>query len=257
VLWRRNVKEDHDLEYPTWGFSASPLVLDDMLFLNVGKVIALDKKTGEPRWTTEDDFGHAYSTPRDFEWKGKPCLAVFDGNGLVVLDRKDGRKLGFHEWKTKYDINAATPIVIGDGIFISSGMGRGAALLAVADDGIEVVWENREMNTKLSGCVLVEDHLYGFDEAVLKCMDLEGNELWAQRGLGDGCLSGAADRLLVMSADGELIVVAADPTGYRELSRTKVLEGGEYWTKPVLVNGLIYCRNSLGQLACLDHRGAN
>ena len=31
-------------------------------------------------------------------------------------------------------------------------------------------------------------------------------------------------------------------------------DGAKYWTKPILVGGLIYCRSSNGGLVCRDHR---
>ena len=37
-------------------------------------------------------------------------------------------------WKTNYDVNAATPVVMGDKLFVTSGYGRGhCALLQVTD----------------------------------------------------------------------------------------------------------------------------
>jgi len=48
------------------------------------------------------------------------------------------------------------------------------------------------------------------------------------------------------------------PEEFRELSRRKVLpsEASEFWTMPVFVDGLIYVRNSVGDLCCLDDRTA-
>jgi hypothetical protein len=64
----------------------------------------------------------------------------------------------------------------------------------------------------------------------------------------------ADGKILALSDEGELVFVEATPEEYRELHRKKVLDGGEYWTTPVLLDGLIYCRNSDGDLVCLDHR---
>jgi hypothetical protein len=112
------------------------------------------------------------------------------------------------------------------------------------------------MRNKMSGCVLFEDHLYGFDEKTLKCMDLQGQEKWAQQGLGNGALVIAGGRICALSSRGELVIAEATPQSYRELARAPVLSGGVYWTTPVLLNGLIYCRNSVGDLVCRDHRGS-
>ncbi|MEM7346144.1 MAG: alcohol dehydrogenase, partial [Chloroflexota bacterium] len=98
-------------------------------------------------------------------------------------------------------------------------------------------------------------HLYGFDEKTLKCVDVKGEEKWRVRGSGKGALMGADGKLIVLNGKGELIIAEASPEEFRVLSSTKVLSGGEYWTKPVLVNGVIYCRNNKGEMVARDHRG--
>ena len=42
------------------------------------------------------------------------------------------------------------------------------------------------MRNQLATSVLFEGHLYGFDESILKCVDLDGNEQWRERGIGCG-----------------------------------------------------------------------
>ena len=63
-------------------------------------------------------------------------------------------------------------------------------------------------------------------------------------------------RMLVLSEDGELIIASTTPGGFEELARRRVFDDGKCWTTPVLSGGMIYCRNSKGDLVCLDHRPA-
>ncbi len=257
ILWHHHLKNEHDLTYPTWGFSAAPLVLGDELIVNVGKVMRLDKKTGEPVWASKD-YGHAYGTPTAFQLDGKPALAVLNGDGLAVLDRTNGKELYFYAWSGTRGVNAASPIVVdNEAIFISSTRKGAGALLAFGPEGLEPVWESRTLTTQLSGCVLMDGHFYGFDGGVLKCVNVYGDERWSVRGIGNGAVSAAPGRLLAMSSKGELIVAEASPEEYRELSKTKLIETGSFWTKPVLAGGLIYCRGSLGELICRDHRATD
>lgn len=254
--WARSLGEGLELETPTWGFAASPLILDDTVIVNVGVIMSCDKESGDPTWKTEKDYGHAYSTPTVFEYEGRSLLAVFCGSGLVILDRATGKEIAFQEWKTKYDVNAASPVLVGsDRFFISSGYGRGGAMVQFTGDALEVAWETKSMRNHMDTSCWIGDHLYGLDEAVLKCFDAEGEMVWSQRGIGKGAMSAAGDRLLVVSGEGELIVVEATPAEYRELSREKVVDGGVYWTMPVLVDGRIYARSSSGHLVCRDHSG--
>ena len=175
VRWAKHMVRDHGASVPTWGFAASPLILDDMLVINVGSIFAMDKTSGKVIWKSRN-LGHAYSTPADATFDGRSCLVVFNGGGLAVLDRGKGEVLATNEWKTSYDINAATPIVVdGRRIFISSGYNHGCGMFEFSGSSLTSLWESKAMRNQMSGCVLVDGHLYGFDDAVLKCIDLEGN----------------------------------------------------------------------------------
>jgi outer membrane protein assembly factor BamB len=256
VRWERRVDEELGSELGPFGLSASPLVLDELLVVNVGRTVALDKETGETVWQTARNYGYSYGVPVTFELDGRSLLAVFNGAGLAVLERATGKEVALHEWTSQYNVNSATPIVVGNRIFISTGYNeKGCAMLELTEEGLEVLWANRAMNNKMSGCVLVGEHLYGFDDAVLKCLSLEGEELWAERGLGKGALSAADGRLIVLSEDGELLVADASPEGFEELSRTRLFEEGVCWTTPVLSGGRIFARNNKGELVSRDHRG--
>lgn len=260
IVWHTDLMEegnDNDLTYPTWGFSASPLVLENELLLNCGRMLSIEKKTGKVLWRSKE-YGHAYGTPIAFEFEGAPVLAALNGNGVAVISRKDGSEVFFYEFNGKNrGVNAATPVLVdGEALFVSSGTIPAGALLAMDSEEKELipVWENREMVNSFSGCVQMDGHLFGFDQNVLKCIDLSGETRWEQRGIGNGAVVGAGDRVLAMTADGELIVFKADADSYGELSRTKLFEAGRYWTKPVIANGIIYCRSSKGQLVARDHR---
>jgi len=257
VVWHTELKpvdNVHELEYPTWGYSASPLVVGDGMYLNCGRLLSIDKDSGEVLWASKD-YGHAYGTPVHFELEGEPVLAVLNGSGVAVVSSKTGEELLFHEFAGRNrGVNAATPIVIDDAMFVSSGTLRAGALLAFGDGGLDPVWESREMVNSFSGCVRIGDHLYGFDNRILKCIDFEGQRKWQTRGYGNGAVFGAGDRLIVMGDSGELIVARATPEEYEELSKVKIFEEGRYWTKPILVNGIIYCRSSKGRLVARDHR---
>ena len=254
VVWEKEAGKEFGLDIPQWGFSASPVVLGDHLILNYGKVFAFDKKKGTPVWQTKKGYGDAYSTPIDFKLGDKNTLAVFGGKGLVILAPGDGAELSFTPWETRYDVNAMTPVVLDRRMFISSGYDRGCALVDLSGKDPKVAWESKVMRNHMSGAVHWQGHLYGFDEKVLKCIDLEGNEKWRARGLGQGALSIADGRLIVISEEGELVIAEASSAEFKELARQKVLDGGICWTVPVLSGGVIYARNHAGDLVALDHR---
>jgi len=161
-----------------------------------------------------------------------------------------------HPWPTSYGVNAADPVLIGDKIFISSGYNQGCALLKMNDNGVSVVWQNKNMRNHFNSSIAIGDRIYGFDESPqLKCLELAaGNVGWTESGLGKGSLIGADGKLIVLGEKGQLVIADASATAFKPLARAQVL-GGKCWTSPVLANGKIYCRNARGDLVCMDVSG--
>jgi outer membrane protein assembly factor BamB len=81
-----------------------------------------------------------------------------------------------------------------------------------------------------------------------------GKVRWAERSLGKGSLMAADGKLIVLGEKGQLVVADASASGFKPLARAQVI-GGKCWTSPVLANGKIYCRNSTGDLVCVDVSG--
>ena len=261
VVWSKHVVEDFGAEVPEWEFSSSPLILGEKLILDVGIALALDKSTGELVWKTKDygdvwedieNPGGGYSSAIAFRLGDAQALAVFNASGLVILDPENGQELMLHPWKTSYNINAATPIVSGDEVFISSGYDVGGAVLKISEGKLVPVWQSKEMRNHLNSSVLWEGHLYGFDEKQLSCLDWKTGEVkWTQKGLGKGSLMLADGKLIALGDKGKLVIADASPDGFNELASVKILSG-LCWTVPVLSNGKIYCRNHEGDLVCVD-----
>ena len=102
--------------------------------------------------------------------------------------------------------------------------------------------------------------LYGIDgdtadKGKLKCVELStGNEKWVDPAPGSGALIAADGKLIVLTDHGELLVAPASPEKFKLAARAQIL-GGTCWTAPTLANGLIYARNSRGDVVCVDVRG--
>jgi len=251
IVWQKNVRKDFAAKKPTWGFASSALIIDDVLYLNVGSSgLALKKATGKAVW--QSGKGPAgYATPVPFNHKGKRHLAIFGQNALIVVEAATGRQLCRSPWKTSYDINAADPIIWDGKAFISSGYNKGCSLVEIAPEP-RTIWQNRSMRNHFNSCVLLDGYVYGFDESQLRCLDAKtGQQKWTQKGLGKGSLMAAQGRLIILSARGELVTADANSESFKQISRAKVLSG-KCWTVPVLAGGRIYCRNAAGNVVCLD-----
>lgn len=257
VRWLREFKKELGAVQPDWGFTSSPYLVGSQVIVDVGYVVAVDRQSGQIAWKS-DQYRAGYGTAVAFENAGRKLLAVFNNDGLLVLGQ-DGRKVAFYPLESQYATTSTTPIVVEDTIFVSVGYRGGSTLLRLKENVLEPVYSTKEMANHFNNCVLWNGHLYGFDgnshvssQVRLVCIDFAtGQVKWHQRGFGCGSLMAADGKLIVLGDEGTLATVAADPTGYKEISRAKVLDG-RCWTMPVLVNGRIYCRNAAGDLVCLD-----
>jgi outer membrane protein assembly factor BamB len=260
IVWSRQLQKEEDARIPTWGFTGAPRVHEELLILNIGEAgMALEKKTGKTVWASaKKDAG--YSTPllvqRDGQWQ----VLIANSEAYVAVDPATGKERWRMKWLTQYGVNAADPVPVGDRIFISSGYGKGAALFKpVAGGEPQVIWKSKVLRTQLNPAVLVGKFLFGVDgdtteKGSLKCIEAEtGVEKWKAPGFGSGAVSVADGKLIALSATGELMVAPAAPEDFKPTARAQVL-GGKCWTVPVLANGLVYCRNSRGDIVAIDLR---
>jgi len=224
-----------------------------------GSIAAFDRRTGQVAWHALSDVS-GYSSPVAAMPAGVHQIICFTGVGVVGLRPADGGRLWQYPWSTANYGNIATPIVAGDYVFISSAYSTGCALLHLnsgKSGAVEVepvyVKRNKLMRNHHSTCILHGDYLYGFDDNILKCVDLRGGqEKWSNRSVGKGCVLYADGHLIVLSEDGTLSLVEATPAGFRQKGKLeKILQGSDCWSLPALAGGRLYLRDHT-QLICLD-----
>jgi outer membrane protein assembly factor BamB len=255
VVWQKNVLDDFGIKRTTWGTAGSPLIMDDMVIYNVGtQGLALNKNDGGLIWKSGTGPG-GYATAMPFTRDGKKCIAMFGEKDVKGIVAANGEKIWQYKWETKYEVNAADPVIEGDKVFVSSGYNRGCALLQVNGAEVTKLWENKNMRSHMNGPVLLDGFLYGTDEDQLCCLDFAtGQVKWTEKSVGKCSVSAADGKLLVIGDKGKLIIAQASPEGFNVISQAQVLTG-KCWTVPVLANGLIYVRNAAGDLVCIDVRG--
>ncbi len=260
--WERNIARDFRAATLRWGLSGSPCVHGDLVLFNAGQHgAALNKKTGATVWSSAAGAG-GYSTPVVYRHGGGEQVAMFGSKAVHGVDVKTGKRLWSFDWVTKYDVNAADPIYSSGRMFISSGYGKGCALLDLRGRKPRQLWTHKNMKNHFSTCVLRDGHLYGVDgnagRGAVRCLDFStGAEKWS-RDLGFGSLIMAGDKLLILNEKGRLFVASATPDAYREIAQCQALKAGgkvKCWTMPVLANGRLYCRNSAGDMVCLNVAG--
>lgn len=249
VIWQK--KPPYEL--PTWGIATSALVLDDKVIFNLGQSgMALNKMTGDVIWKSENGKC-GYATPVPFKQGETVMLAIFGKDTIMGVNAATGELRWSFPWKTDNDVNAADPIIFDHQVFITSGYGRGAALVDFSTPEPVKIWENKNMRDHMSPPVLIDGYLYGFDDNQLACLDWKtGDQKWVEKKPRKGALTAAGDKLIVIGESGTLMIVQATPQGYQEIASADVLSGGRCWSTPVLSNGYIYVRNAPGHLVCVD-----
>ena len=262
IIWQKNLIKELKLPLPAndqdnwWGFAGSPLVRGNLLLFNVASDgTCLDKRDGKIIWSNGQGFA-GYSTPVSFKQNGKELIALAGADSIVAIEEKNGRVLWRFPWKTAYNVNAPDPIISGDHIFVTS-YRHGCGLLRMQGDGVVNVYTNKNLNNHLNPSVLIAGYIYGINGDAgyaggVTCVDFATGALkWTEKSAGTGALMAAGKRLIVQGDKGELIIADASPDSFKPIARAQVL-GGKCWTAPVLANGRIYCRNSKGDIVCVD-----
>lgn len=258
--WSKNILTDNGASNLQWGMAAAPLIVDDKVIVLPGgrsgkSVVAYNKLTGAPIWRSLNDT-QAYVSPMLVTLAGKRQILVETSNRVVGITVADGALLWETSWNTDMGINCAQPIVIdANRIFISSGYGKGAALVEISSNGdgltARKVWENSSMKNKFNSSVLYQGNVYGLDEGILTCVDVKtGERRWKGGRYGYGQVILASGHLVVITDTGELVLVNASPDKHTELAKFSALEG-KTWNYPAIADGRLLVRNQT-QMACFD-----
>jgi outer membrane protein assembly factor BamB len=250
VVWSRNAATDTGRKTPEWGFTSSPLVVDNNVIVAVsGTLAAYDVATGKPRWVGPQ-HGGSYSSPQLATIDGVAQILLLSAPGAVSVSPADGKLLWEHTWEGGAIVQ---PALTADGGILINAMsamgGIATRRLAVShNDGgwtVEERWTSNGLKPYYSDFVIHKGHAYGFDGSILACIDLEdGKRKWKAGRFGTGQLVLFADQdvLLVTSEDGELALVRATPDQFTELARIPALNS-KTWNHPVVVGDILLVRN--------------
>ncbi len=253
VVWGKNILSDNGASNISWAMSASPLIVDDKVIVIPGgsgnkSVVAYNKMTGAPVWKSQNDTA-AYVSPMLVTFAGRRQVIVVSATRAMGLAPENGALLWSHTWDTDMGINVSQPIPVGNNrFFISAGYGKGAALIEISGSGnsftAKALWENINMKNKFNSSVLHEGHIYGLDEGILSCLDVNtGARKWKGGRYGYGQVILASGHLIVSSDSGELALVKASPDQYTEVARFAAIEG-KTWNYPAIAGGKLLVRNA-------------
>ena len=259
MLWRTNILADAGAANVDHGTSASPLLVGNTIVVLPGggngqSVVAYDRESGKRVWSALDDRA-AYSSPMLVTLAGVEQILVHTETRLVGLSPDTGTLLWEFPWQTP-NASAQPLITAPDRVFISAETDAALLQLSVGDDGklmAQELWRTTRMNNKFTSPVLHDGFIYGLDEAILACIDASSGDLkWKGGRYGYGQVMLASGHLIILTEDGELALVRADPASHQEIARFPAIEG-KTWNHPAMSDGILLIRN-IEEMAAFDLR---
>ena len=293
LLWEIDTAKTYGVVQNFFGVASTPVVEGKLLIAQIGGspagsqdinsgavrgngtgIVAFDKRTGEERYRLSDELA-SYASPVVRTIGGRRWAFVFARGGLIGFEPTKGKLDFAFPWRAKKleSVNAANPVVVDDTVFVTESYGPGGAWLRVKPGGYEVLREDPPggdgtLRSHWATPIHREGYLYGCSGeasggAELRAVKLATGEVaWRKAGLGRSTAILVDGHLVVLTEQGELLVVRATPEKYDELSRAKPADangpllGPPAWNPPALAAGLLYARGK-GKLVCFDlHRPA-
>ncbi len=254
--WRVDFVEKYKTPVPAFGFVASPLIDGDSLYVQAAAaVVKLNKRTGEVEWRAFKDEGgmngSAFSSPIIATIGGVRQLVVQSREKLAGIALADGKVLWSQEVPAFRGMNIITPTIVDDLAFASSygGKTNGFRITKRSNSGEEPPFEVENVWTEpsqgyMSSPLVIDGHAYvHLRNQRFACFNLaEGIRTWTTEPFGKyWSLVARQDRILALDEKGELLLIAADPKGFKLLSRRKI-SSDSAWAHLAIANGKLYIR---------------
>jgi outer membrane protein assembly factor BamB len=237
-------------------------------------LVALDKRNGDVLWRSEplldpEKNGAAetpgYAAPILVNFAGRRLLIGASSRHLYCADAASGRLQWTRPRPTAYSVLAMSPVLVGDGVFMTAPFGPPGALYrliapATPDGkvGVEQVWTTK-LDTAQGGVVYADGRLYGsyyprrggwaaFDAA-------SGEVLYESPDTVKGAAVFADRRLYALCEDGWMLLLEPTAAKFEERGRFRLanVRDRNAWAHPVIFEGRMYLRYQ-DELFCFDVR---
>jgi outer membrane protein assembly factor BamB len=262
VKWSVDALADNNGSSIAHGVCGSPLVDGNRVIVTpTGNdhvcLVAYHRETGKRLWQA-GEHAASYSSPTIVTLSGRRLLLFHAAVALEAHDPETGEFLWEFPWSNEHDNNCSQPIVIdaeAGRLLVSSGYGQGAALIEAKPDdatwNVATIWTSRDMRTKFTTAIRVDDAIYGLDDGILACIDLStGKRRWKSGRYGHGQILLVGKTLLVQAENGDVALVDPQPKKCIELSRIPVLHN-KTWNNPTVAGRHILVRNA-EEAVCLE-----
>ena len=282
VLWSKDLNTEYAIRMPTWGIASCPVIENNLVIVHIGgkenaSIVAFDKITGKEQWRALND-PVSYSAPIVIDQAGKRVLVCWTAERIVGLAPATGELYWQHEYNPgRIYQNIASPVYSNNYLFVSSFF-DGSLLLKLNPDklAVEEIWRCKGQgvqNTDSLHCcistpIIEGNYIYGIDSyGELRCLDLHtGDRIWESLEVvrkarwANVYMIRQEDKVWMFNERGELIISKLSSRGYKEISRTKLIEptegqlgqrGGVCWSHPAFAYKHVFVRND-EELLCAD-----
>jgi outer membrane protein assembly factor BamB len=251
------------------GFGSSPMLYEDLVVVNCSQedsqgtdprkpqesfIVAVKKESGKIRWRTERKIQSAsYSVPcvRKNEQGQDELVCCTQAEGIFALDPKTGKE----NWSVPSAFTmrtVASPLLVGDLIFGSTGKGAGGHYVVAVRPGASpaVEYEIRRDAPYVPTSVAHGELVFLFEDRQghVSCLHAPtGNIVWSTPRVAAAFFGSpvrAGDKLFCIDTAGTVICLAADDE-FKELGRTPLGELSR--STPAIAGGRMYLR-TVGQL---------
>jgi outer membrane protein assembly factor BamB len=261
-VWEAKLFEQFGGRQVQMEYSVSPIVDGNAVILvpggDQGTVLALDKATGRKFWQGGGNDNAGYATPLVATIGGVRQYVVFTAKNLIGVEAINGKLLWSFPFSTPNDINATTPLLCGEAVFITASYGAGCALVEITGGQAKARWQNRDFQGHFNAPVLHRGFIYGTtDPHNLMCLDAQtGAVKWKADGGGKGGVAAIEDVMVVEDSNtGEVLLVKLTPDAYTELGRIKPFTAPhmQYFSPPIIADKKLVVRDQTN-LVCYDLR---
>jgi outer membrane protein assembly factor BamB len=246
---------------------------------NGSGIVAFDKLTGEQRYAVTDELA-SYASPQLATIGERPWCFMFCRGGLVGFHPQSGKVDFQFPWRSQLleSVNASTPVVVGNEVFITETYQIGSAMLSVKPGGYDVVWQDdrrvrdKSFRAHWNTPIYVDGYLYGCSgrnppDAELRCIEWKTGKVQWSVFTGDrSSLLYVDGHLISLSEHGKLQLLKPNPQRHEVVSEIRVrpqgvpgavpgepapLPADPYWAAPILSHGLLYFRGD-ERLVCME-----
>ncbi|MBI2478796.1 MAG: PQQ-like beta-propeller repeat protein [Planctomycetia bacterium] len=303
LVWKLDVNTKYGVAQNFFGVGSTPVVEGELLICMVGGsppgspglyesggridgngtgIVAFNKFTGEPKYEITDELA-SYSSPQLATINGRRWCFMFARGGLIGFEPASGKVDFQYPWRSPKleSVNVATPVVVGDQVFISETYSVGSSLLRVKPGGYDLVWADdpsprqpKAMMTHWNTGIYLDGYLYACSgrnppDADVRCIDWKtGKVQWVEQLPPETRERSSllyVDRHFIQLGEyGTLKLLRANPKKYELVSEMILLREESNpvfqprpllkypaWAAPILSHGLLYVRGD-DRLVCLE-----